>query len=471
MLIDFASVALKTKVITSSLCADGYGVENLINSKSQAEIFQPKFFMAEYFVKCPVKVLLEFPFLIDISYIVLNPRGTTHYSKVVEVHTTYQRPLKSNRNIPCSYGVDLADFSHHSNYLNLAGKYNEKYIINNSCGVSPVVFFNARHPIQYHKHKEVTGKEISLKPLASLSCCSHLILNITWATIPVIRSLEVWATVSQRNPLFLKDNINMLIRQVKNHSQTNMTSVPEVKPMHQSSVAKEEILTNMSSAYRVSSDKIPAEFLDSITMSLMTIPLLLPSGNNIDQTTYDKFVTNEQTYGRLPSDPFTGVVFHESTKPIPNTSLKLRIDEYLLKNKIDDRPKTYLLGSESKTDMKIEKRPYKRKHAAENASSTIVLPATSHKSRKPNSNHQSELEDSLNCALSETMFLIPSCVSNPRTKIVPHCSKCKNKDKLQLYILPCTDLICHLCLNACENEKKCNNCSKPFKHIEVKKHR
>ena len=72
MLLDFANAALKTKIMSSSLCADGYGVENLINSKDYTRItFDSKFFMAEYFVKCPVKVLLEFPFLIDISYICL----------------------------------------------------------------------------------------------------------------------------------------------------------------------------------------------------------------------------------------------------------------------------------------------------------------------------------------------------------------------------------------------------------------
>lgn len=206
-------------------------------------------------------------------------------------------------------------------------------------------------------------------------------------------------------------------------------------------------------------------------MSLMTIPLLLPSGNNIDQTTYDKFVTNEQAYGRLPSDPFTGIVFHESTKPIPNTSLKLRIDQYLLKSEIDDQPKVYLLGSEIKTNKEREKEPQKRKLVAINTPSSTVLPEpTNHKHRKVNSNHQSELENSLNSALSE--ILIPSCLSKPKTISVPHCAKCNNTDKLQLYVLPCSHLLCNMCLNTLrDNGRECIKCLKPFKHIEVRKYR
>ena len=470
MLLDFANSALKTKIMSSSLCADGYGVENLINSKDHTRItFDSKFFMAEYFVKCPVKVLLEFPFLIDISYIVMNPRGTTHHSKVVEVFTSYYRPLKSKENLPCSYGGNPTEFYTNWNHYNLAGKYNEKNYNNPNNGASQVVLFNSRHQTQYHQHREVIGNEIPLKPISSVSCCSHLLLNIPWATIPVIRSLQVWATVSQRNPLFLKDHIALLMNQMRSF-QNNKTSLTSVKGLLQpSQLLKEDKLAPTSSKNSKTVDEqIPDEFLDSITMSVMTIPLLLPSGNNIDQTTYDKFVTNEQVYGRLPSDPFTGIVFHESTKPIPNTSLKLRIDEYLLKNKIEEeQPKVYLLGSDVKTN---RKEPQKRKLLSTNTSSLssgVLEPTASHKHRKVDSSHQSELENSLNCALSE--ILIPSClISKSKSASVPLCTKCNNADKLRLYALPCTHLLCNLCLN---NRKQCNKCSKPFKHIEVKKYR
>ena len=470
MLIDFANIGLKTKVSTSTICVDGYGVENLIDSKRETSFFNPKYFMAEYFVKCPVKVLLEFPFLINISCIVMNPHTSTHHTKVVEVHAMYQRPLKNNNEIlPCSYGLDLSDFSQSSHY-DMAGKYNERNFDSAPC---QIIFVNTRHPIQYQP-QNIQGQTITLKPLASLSCCSHLLLNITWATIPVIRSLQVWATVSQRNPLFLKNHINMLLNFNNNKRNQSSSSVPSVK---KSSDLKKPTMPTVPS-----SKQIPEEFVDTITLSLMTIPLLLPSGNNIDQTTFDKFVANEQINGRLPSDPFTGIVFSESTKPLPNTALKLRIDEYLLKNQVNDQPRIYLLGGSEKNVLNKEKKTNKRKLSEEKPSTTVAVSevtSNKQKTKKENPNHQIELEDSLNCALSETMSsLMPSCFTNPKKKsLALQCSKCSLGDKLQLYVLPCDHFLCQPCLNCPTtskidgNERCCGNCLKPFKRIEVKKYR
>lgn len=75
------------------------------------------------------------------------------------------------------------------------------------------------------------------------------------------------------------------------------------------------------------SREIPEEFLDPITFSVMTIPVALPSGNAVDQSTLDKHVANENRWGRPASDPFTGVAL--KSKPIVITELKSRIDHFL----------------------------------------------------------------------------------------------------------------------------------------------
>jgi hypothetical protein len=52
---------------------------------------------------------------------------------------------------------------------------------------------------------------------------------------------------------------------------------------------------------------IPDRFLDEITCEVMTLPMLLPSGHFVDRSTLDKLHHTDSTYGRPPSDPFTGI--------------------------------------------------------------------------------------------------------------------------------------------------------------------
>lgn len=81
----------------------------------------------------------------------------------------------------------------------------------------------------------------------------------------------------------------------------------------------------------VSSDtSIPEEFLDPITQEVMLLPMLLPSGVSVDNTTLEEHQKREATWGRAPNDPFTGVPFSSSSQPLPNPQLKGRIDQFLL---------------------------------------------------------------------------------------------------------------------------------------------
>lgn len=75
---------------------------------------------------------------------------------------------------------------------------------------------------------------------------------------------------------------------------------------------------------------IPEEFLDPITQEVMLLPMLLPSGVSVDNTTLEEHQKREATWGRAPNDPFTGVPFTSSSQPLPNPQLKGRIDQFLL---------------------------------------------------------------------------------------------------------------------------------------------
>ncbi|XP_041793261.1 RING finger protein 37 isoform X2 [Chelmon rostratus] len=75
---------------------------------------------------------------------------------------------------------------------------------------------------------------------------------------------------------------------------------------------------------------IPEEFLDPITQEVMLLPMLLPSGVSVDNTTLEEHQKREATWGRPPNDPFTGVPFTSTSQPLPNPQLKSRIDHFLL---------------------------------------------------------------------------------------------------------------------------------------------
>uniref|UniRef100_UPI0037E844D5 RING finger protein 37 isoform X1 n=2 Tax=Semicossyphus pulcher TaxID=241346 RepID=UPI0037E844D5 len=79
---------------------------------------------------------------------------------------------------------------------------------------------------------------------------------------------------------------------------------------------------------------IPEEFLDPITQEVMLLPMLLPSGMSVDNSTLEEHQKREATWGRPPNDPFTGVPFTSTSQPLPNPQLKSRIDLFLLQKGI-----------------------------------------------------------------------------------------------------------------------------------------
>ncbi|CAG5924185.1 unnamed protein product [Menidia menidia] len=82
---------------------------------------------------------------------------------------------------------------------------------------------------------------------------------------------------------------------------------------------------------------IPEEFLDPITQEVMMLPMLLPSGVSVDNSTLEEHQKREATWGRPPNDPFTGVPFSSASQPLPNPLLKGRIDHFLLQKGLMQR--------------------------------------------------------------------------------------------------------------------------------------
>ncbi|PAA77527.1 hypothetical protein BOX15_Mlig034571g3, partial [Macrostomum lignano] len=78
---------------------------------------------------------------------------------------------------------------------------------------------------------------------------------------------------------------------------------------------------NVTSPSASRSPTPPEEFVDPITCELMQTPVLLPCGKSIDQATLARC---QQT-----GDPFTGLAFTQDRRPVFNSALKLRLDDFL----------------------------------------------------------------------------------------------------------------------------------------------
>lgn len=475
-LINFARKSLKVQIKTDSLCVDGYEVDNLIeDDPAKCNFFQKKHFMAEYYVKCPVTIVLCFPCLFDISAIVIGPRvSSNHCTKCFEIFTAYQRPIinPSGTSLPCKYPVDLSIQPTHA-LFNFVGKFNERF---NGANLGTVVFQNEQHPVFYQQQFSQDCASISMKPFVSTRSCSHLLIKITYASLPVVKHLEVWGTISSRNPPTLSNAVkkmistlarvskeNQLIKHEGNFSNSKTSSSVSEKPL--------EVNTNHEK-------QIPEEFLDPITYDIMTYPLLLPSGKNIDKTTYEKFISEESKLGRVPCDPFTGVAFHDGKQPIPNMTLKFRIDHFLMKNPECPAVLFNAVGTKAKPSSLLEK---VQSNVAV-SSKSVKLQSHELFKRKPyndtqisskkmkgkDASHQSELSDSLDSALSKTILSLPlskSRETQERTK----CEKCGVTDKSLLYKLPCLHCYCKTCVSVLVKDKKCTQCCKYFEKLDVVK--
>ncbi|XP_057289520.1 RING finger protein 37-like [Hydractinia symbiolongicarpus] len=499
-LINFASKDYGTKICSTALTVDGCEIENLIN-QSPRSFYCSKYFMSEYYIKCPVEIVMTFPCLIDISAVCVEPKVLSHQSKCIEVFTVMERykstfsvttnsqnnklkemirkrpgiqTEKNHLEYPCTYVNDFTKPEVRQSkkpFLNFAGKY--------KCNMNEpqqqpdkVLFVNRSHSLPFQATMS-NYVQTELKPYASTRACSFMVIRITWATIPVLKKIEVWGTPASNNPDFI-------FKVIHNIFHPKLKDPPsEVKTENHES-KKVEIITS-----EPVNTVIPEDFIDPITFSLMTVPLLLPSGNIVDRDTLEKYVAEEEKFGRLPSDPFTGIVFHGSRKAIPNTSLKARIDEFLLKHGHLIKQSSQTSGSKESSKRKTvdslrdnitftntSNTLKKRKifsntndyHVHATSSSSII--DTSNTTTEKN--HETDLKDSLNLSLFQTLSKIPICQKVKKMEIT--CCKCKTDETSKLFTFPCLHLCCRECLNLLlDSQKGCYKCGKTFSRLNVLK--
>lgn len=187
---------------------------------------------------------------------------------------------------------------------------------------------------------------------------------------------------------------------------------------------------------------IPEEFLDAITCEIMSLPMTLPSGKCVDRTTLERHQTTlASSWGRQPSDPFTGLPFTTVRRPLLNAALKSQIDRFLLQH-------------QHRSDLRAVPR-------------TVGTVASAAPKRRADVEHQAVAKSSRGAdnrqqqdpPLATSSASLPDVASGSAS-----CGDCG--DSRVLYtIRTCTHSICRSCLLLAK--LWCARCERPFQRSDV----
>lgn len=271
------------------------------------------------------------------------------------------------------------------------------------------------------------------------NCTDKIKIRIirTDSSVPCIGRIEIWGEVARSCTEKTRETISYLMK-------------PKPKPVEHSepSTSKTESPTGF---------EIPIDFVDEITCEIMSIPMTLPSGKSVDQTTLDKHQHNEALLGRSPSDPFTGIPFTTESKPVLNQALKNRIDDFLLKNKnqaeVMTVPRT--VGKRKTFDIVPE---YARVSKKIKPSETNTFQSTS----------AEDLDLAIEDAISKYNIIRYSKVNEDPS--IDVCCFCKKNINNLYTVKVCSHLICRQCLINIKTDYNCAECEKSFKKSDVEKY-
>ncbi|XP_040573476.2 RING finger protein 37 [Lepeophtheirus salmonis] len=361
-MMDFCYEDLGTSISTDgNINGDNFCLLNLLSSSKSK-----KQWMTEYFIKPPVKITLNFSHPIRLSQITFNCKVENQVSSIYEIY--------------------------HLNESRLIAKScvnSEQRKLNNTFLRS-----NASHgSAEEHFYLKETIKGIVFiirKTLSSsnIPCVAHLQVwgRLHCSNDDYLRLKRVWLNLNSEQKSKCETQNNSLVFYGSESSESDNKFSNESAI----SIDKKEIKKDTN---------LPSEFLDGITFERMNIPMILPSGNVVDKSTLDRHIFEESKWGRAPSDPFTWKLFSERSKPIFDSSLKTRIDTYVLRDSMPTKRK--FLGEEF-----LEQSHDFIQHIG---------------------------EDCLNCGENHI-----------------------------LYRMPCRHLICQACVQIFSKDIDCSKCSKSF---------
>ncbi|KAJ8982125.1 hypothetical protein NQ317_002851 [Molorchus minor] len=256
-----------------------------------------------------------------------------------------------------------------------------------------------------------------------------IVIFRTEKSLPCLGSVEVWGTPSKSCSAVTIRTINYIMK--KSHlNESESASTDGTKEDH---------------------FKIPDDFKDDLTYEIMTIPMTLPSGKTVDQSTLDKHIKNEISFGRRPCDPFTGIKFTDKIKPIMNVALKSRIDMFLLQN------------SHMK-ELDNVKRTLGRASSSSAVTSPIIYSGSDTSDRK----RKLECSDDLDKIITRAKQN-PSFINFNEQSAEKHCCLNCSESSDTLYEILCSHRYCRPCMLATCKRLKCSVCNKSFSNSDVRK--
>lgn len=428
--LNFLDPLLRPKVCCDAVPDDFYDVNNLISSDLR------KFslgFMPFSVTKPPINLDFELICAVDVKCIKLWTKSDS---------------LKS-----IGFEIFVSDQSE-TNFIKCASYFNLKedgilfvQNVNAANGDNPWQNLQNFAVAQYFRNHRILGRARRVR----------VCIKQTNRCVPVLKKIEIWGRISHYESDDRRKEILGLIESSRLAIQIDDKDKPTVS--HSVNVRENGI-------------NIPDRFLDAITYEIMSLPMVLPSGKVIDNSTLQKHNVEEEKWGRLPTDPFTGLLLTETRKPVFDTALKSQIDQYLLTN---DRHRE--IRRTSRTVGTVQKRlsaecienpPKSRRiyqdNSIQSSVNTINCTSTSQSNSTVNS-----LDEAVRKALGSRMkYSQPPEV--PQT--TEFCFECKSTEKCKLFykIKLCSHLVCRECLVA-KNLKKCN-CGQTFENVDlIKYHR
>ncbi|XP_053314094.1 RING finger protein 37 [Spea bombifrons] len=341
MVINVCLPQYKPRVTCNKISADGYEVENLV-SEDLAK--RNRGFRCEYFIRPPVHITVTFPFSVDVCRINLDTSsGGHHHFSGMDVYTSSSTNKTFWSNQDGNHSPFVGQNPDKEAFV-LVGKVllkNQSKATFNNRGFKP------RHP--FHQTDYVMSyhgsacQDLWNKGPYSLSNVTHVricITHVAGGAPCAIKRLEIWGQPAKSCPKEVVENVYQIACLSLPHGFGQQQPSSPMESNHMPLGSSENEQHALSDLANVLHD-VPEEFLDPITLEVMTLPMLLPSGKVVDQSTLDKCNQSEASWGRMPSDPFTGVPYSQHSQPVHHPTLKSRIDYYLLQHSI---PGSRLLG-------------------------------------------------------------------------------------------------------------------------------
>uniref|UniRef100_A0A3Q3MTI5 U-box domain containing 5 n=2 Tax=Labrus bergylta TaxID=56723 RepID=A0A3Q3MTI5_9LABR len=366
-----------TSVHCNKLCADGYDVSNLVSADPA---LRRRGFKLEYFLRPPVQVTLKFDFQVELCRVDVElwpwgmdrgqackrleistssdplPSDNNKHKQVQQKEQTQmkdqkeqrgkkQRDCKSRQTNGNQWSVQARQWGEQT--LDDPQQKGHALKCHSNTGSSdPEPEFKLVGRCELREETRVCfarlsnggGRPQSLPPpqpancrqeelwsrgLPSLGAVTQLRVTVPFggaASALGLKALVVWGQPARCCP-------PEEVERIKRVHEANQRQLP-APVLFTASVSKK--ITASQAAKPTSNHSVPEEFLDPITQEVMMLPMLLPSGVSVDNSTLDEHQKREATWGRPPNDPFTGVPFTSTSQPLPNPQLKSRIDLFLL---------------------------------------------------------------------------------------------------------------------------------------------